>query len=171
MTRASPPKDPARRMRGFEPASGLLADRIRKAGESRGFAMTRLLTHWDEIAGEDLARVTRPVKVGYGREGMGATLTLWVQGAMAPLVEMQKAAILARVNAVYGYAAVARITLTQTDPGAGPGGFAEAPSAWAPAPVARPIPPAAVQAAADVTDPGLRDALTQLAANVLARKP
>ena len=53
-----------RRMRGFEAASGLLKDRIRSAGESRGFAVTRLLTHWPEVVGEDLARVTRPVKVG-----------------------------------------------------------------------------------------------------------
>ena len=33
-----------RRMRGFEATSGLLKDRIRTAGESRGFAVTRLLT-------------------------------------------------------------------------------------------------------------------------------
>lgn len=151
-------------MRGFEPASGLLAERIRKAGESRGFAMTRLLTHWAEVVGEDLARVTRPVKVAYGREGIGATLTVWAQGAMAPVVEMQKARIVERVNAVYGYAAVARVALTQTDPG----GFAEAPAAYAPPP-ARTIPPAAETAAEGVTDPGLRDALSRLAANVMMK--
>ena len=38
-----------RRMRGFERTSKLLGSRIRKAGESRGFAVTRLITHWDEI--------------------------------------------------------------------------------------------------------------------------
>ncbi len=57
-----------RRMRGFEPASGLLKDRIRSAGESRGFAITRLLTHWADVVGADLARSTRPVKVGYANQ-------------------------------------------------------------------------------------------------------
>ncbi len=45
-----------RRMRGFERTSGLLQDRIRKAGETRGFAVARLLTHWAEIVGEEIAR-------------------------------------------------------------------------------------------------------------------
>jgi hypothetical protein len=157
-------------MRGFEAASGLLADRIRKAGESRGFAMTRLLTHWAEVVGDDLARVTRPVRVSYGREGLGATLTVWAQGAVAPLVEMQKPQIAARVNAVYGYAAISRISLTQTDPGGA--GFAEAPAPYAPPPPEPPpaIPSAAVAAVTEgVTDPGLHDALARLAANVMTK--
>ncbi len=166
MTRDRPPQEPVRRMRGFEPAAGLLAERIRKAGESRGFAMTRLLTHWSEVVGEDLARVTRPVKVGYGREGFGATLTLWAQGAMAPLVEMQKGRIRERVNAVYGYAAVSRVIVTQTDPV----GLAEPAAAYVP-PARQTLPPspAAKAAAEGVTDPGLRAALAQLAANVMQK--
>ena len=65
-----------RRQRGFEPAFGLVKGPIRAAGEARGFAVARLLTHWAEVAGEDLAGKTRPVKIGYGKGGMGATLTL-----------------------------------------------------------------------------------------------
>ena len=78
MTRApaQPPAKPTRRMRGFEPASGLLKDRIRVVGEKRGFAVTRLLTQWADIVGEDLARITRPVKVGYGREGFHRLLAV-----------------------------------------------------------------------------------------------
>ena len=34
--------------RGFEPTWALLGDRVRKAGESRGFAVSRVLTHWPE---------------------------------------------------------------------------------------------------------------------------
>ena len=84
----APPPSAQRRIRGFEAASGLLKDQIRSVGESRGFAVARLLTHWPEVVGEDMARVTRPVKVGYGREGMGATLTLLVQASHAPMVQM-----------------------------------------------------------------------------------
>ena len=91
-----------RRTRGFEAASGLLKDQVRVAGESRGFAVARLLTHWSEIAGEQMAAITRPVKVGYGREGMGATLTLLVQAAQAPMVQMDLPRLKERVTQLAG---------------------------------------------------------------------
>lgn len=167
-----PPTRFERRLRGFEPAAGLLAARLRAAGEKRGFTVARLLTHWDEVVGADIARAARPMKVGYGREGMGATLTLLVQGARAPEIEMQKDRIRERVNACYGYNAISRIVLTQT----APSGFAEAQAAFAgaPAPAARrePDPAVAVRAtetAAGVADDGLRSALETLARNVLSR--
>lgn len=165
------PPQPTRRMRGFEPAFGLMKDPVRTAGESRGFAVARLLTHWSEVVGEDLARCTRPVKVGYGREGMGATLTLLTIGPMAPMIEMQKDMIRTKVNAIYGYNAISRILLTQT----APIGFAEGQAEFAPAPKAlKPIDPAIKQAAAEtaapIHDPGLRAALEALAENVLNRR-
>lgn len=171
MTRPpSPPQPPSRRMRGFEAASGLLADRIRRAGEKRGFAVARLLTHWAEVAGEDLARITRPVKVGYGREGFGATLTLLTSSAQAPMVQMQLPALRDRVNACYGYAAIARIALTQT----APVGFAEGQASFTPAPKPAPRPAAdpalaarAAETARGVQDGSLRDALALLAQNIL----
>lgn len=163
---ASPPKL-TRRQRGFEPAAGLLQARIRAAGESRGFAVTRLLTHWADIVGEDLAAQTRPEKVGFAREGFGATLTILAAGAVAPLVEMQKPRIRERVNACYGYNAVSRIAITQTSAS----GFAEGQSAFAPAPlrVEAPITPKAAKAAEGIADDALRTALERLAANVLSR--
>ncbi len=151
-------------MRGFEPASGLLRDRIRTAGESRGFAVSRLLTAWAEIVGEASARITRPVQVSYGKGGFGATLTVLVQAAHAPMVQMQLPMIREKVNAVYGYAAIRRISLTQT----APVGFAEGQAVFVPAQsVPRPPDPAAVQKACDmargVGDEGLRGALERLA--------
>jgi hypothetical protein len=121
---------PDRRLRGFEPAAGLVRDQIRGAGEKRGFAVSRLLTHWDEIVGPDLGRITRPAKVGWGREGMGATLTLLVAPAAAPQVQMELPRIRDRVNATYGYAAIARIVLTQT----AASGFAEGQTPFTAAP-------------------------------------
>lgn len=158
-----------RRMRGFEPAAGLLRDRIRAAGESRGFAVSRLLTHWAEIAGESVAAVARPVKIGYAKGGFGATLTLLTTGAHAPVLQMQLPLLRDRVNACYGYNAVSRIVLTQT----APEGFAEGQAAFAPAPRTRVVPAdisAAAHSAADgVADAGLRSALEVLALNVLTR--
>lgn len=158
-------------MRGFEPAFGLMAREVRQAGEARGFAVAKLLTHWEEVAGKDLAAVTRPVKVGYGREGFGATLTLLVRGAAAPVVEMQKEALRARVNAVYGYNAIARIHLTQT----AATGFAEGQAQFTSAPKAEPKPDPALEAqakaaAVGVGDDGLRAALERLGQNILTRR-
>jgi len=157
--------------RGFSRASKLLETRIRKAGESRGFAVTRLLTHWDEIAGPDMAALARPVDVKYGRQGFGATLTLLTDGARAPMVEMQKEALRERVNAVYGYNAISRIRVTQT----AATGFAEGQVQFTPKPAAATEPaPETVQAAREraegVADAGLRAALEALGRNVLGRR-
>ena len=164
-------KPPERRMRGFEPASGLLQQRIRAAGEKRGFAVTRLLTGWAEIVGEETARITRPVKIGYGREGMGATLTLLVSPAHAPMVQMDLPRLKDRVNAAYGYAAISRISLTLT----AATGFAEGQATFAPAPKAAKVVDPALQAearavAAPVHDETLRAALEALAQNILTRR-
>lgn len=166
-----PPPDPARRMRGFEAASGFLRDPIRHATESRGFAVARLLTHWPEVVGEDLARMTRPVKIGYGREGLGATLTLLVASAHAPMIQMQLPRMIEKVNAVYGYAAISRITLTQT----AATGFSEgqAEFMWpqnAAQFAAQKIGDEAREKAAPIADPDLRAALEALAQNILTRR-
>ncbi|GKY86321.1 hypothetical protein STA1M1_01900 [Sinisalibacter aestuarii] len=164
---------PERRRRGFERTSALLTQRIREAGEARGFAVTRLLTHWDEIAGPDIARIARPVEVNYGRSGgFGATLVLLTTGANAPMLDMQKERIREKVNATYGYAAISRVRLTQT----APTGFAEGQAQFTrqpkPAPRA-PDPEIAARAhesAAGIENADLREALEALAQNVLSRR-
>jgi len=170
------PDVPARRRRGFEAASNLLSSRIRVAGQKRGFDLTRVLTHWNDVAGDDLAQMATPVSLRYGWEGgFGATLTVLVSGSHAPLVEMQKPKLLDRLNACYGYAAISRIRVTQT----AAQGFAEAQSPFAakqgqqaphhtPHETAR-IGRTADELAQDVDDPGLRAALERLGRNVLSK--
>ncbi len=161
-----------RRKRGFERASGLLSTRIREVGEKRGFAVSRVLTHWAEIVGADVAAICRPVNVSYGRGGFGATLTVLTTGAQAPMLEMQKDQIRERVNACYGYSAISRLKITQT----APTGFAEGQAAFAPAPAKPKSEPApelrqrAAEASASVADDSLRRALEALGANVLSRQ-
>ena len=43
---------------GFKKASVLLKKNIQKASESRGFAQSRVLTHWSEIVGEEIASIS-----------------------------------------------------------------------------------------------------------------
>ena len=160
----------SRRPGRFRQAASLLGKEIREAGESRGFTVSRVLTHWSEIVGEELARSARPVEISYGREGLGATLTVLTTGAMAPIVEMQKPAIKDRVNACYGYAAISRVRVTQTSPT----GFSEGRAEFKAAPTALGAPSEQLKSKADalasqVEDNGLRSALSALAANVLKR--
>lgn len=169
-----PPPAARRRMRGFEPVARLTEGTIRDAAGRRGFAVARLLTHWPEIVGEDVAAICRPVSMSHGR-GLGATLVLLTTGPRAPMLEMRLPAIRDRVNACFGYNAVARISLTQT----AAIGFAEGQADFTPAPgtarpAARPAPPEILREAAasvaQIRDPHFRQSLERLAIQILSGK-
>lgn len=161
-----------RRRRGFEPLASLTSGMIQDAANKRGFAVVRLLTHWPEIVGAELARDCRPVKMSHG-QGFGATLVLLASGAVAPIISMRLPQIRDKVNACFGYNAVARIRLTQTT-GAG---FADSQTPFAAKPAtkapAKPSPEIIAKAAATtdgIQDPAFRDALEHLAIQVLSRQ-
>jgi hypothetical protein len=154
--------------KGAVQAAVLLENRIREVGESRGFAVSRLLTRWDEIAGPELSAIARPVEVSFSRGGMGATLTVLTTGAQAPMLEMQKERLREKVNACYGYQAIRRVRLTQTAPTgfSGASGSVEGPS-HPPEPDDRAV--AAARASTEgIADASLRQALERLGANVLS---
>ncbi len=167
-------KPQARRKRGFQRTSSLVQAQVRDAGASRGFAVTRLLTHWAEIAGEDLAAVARPVDVSYGRDGFGATLTILTTGAQAVMLEMQKEKLRERVNACYGYRAISRIRITQTAPSGFSEGRVDFSPATKPAPPNRKINPEQLahmaKTASGVGDANLKAALEQLGQNILTHQ-
>jgi hypothetical protein len=158
--------------KGFSRTSSLLQRQIQRAGETRGFAVSRLLTHWVEIVGEDIAAIARPVDVKYGRQGLGATLTVLTTGAQAPMLELQKEKLREKVNSVYGYNAIARVRLTQT---AAPG-FADGQASFEHRPKQQrsaPADPAVLRFASDVASPvhdsDLRKALEALGQNILSK--
>ena len=153
--------------RGFVQTGALLGGRIRGATETRGFAETRLLTQWDSICGAEIAAVARPLKVSYARSGFGATLTVACDGARAPEVQMQAQTIREKVNACYGYNAISRVRIAQTDST----GFAEAQAQYRTqrAPVAPAPRPPAPKEVATIGDPSLRRALEELGQNIRSR--
>lgn len=155
---------------GFARASTLVQSRVRTASEGRGFAQSRLLTHWEEVVGADIAKMAQPVKITYGRGGMGATLTLLTTGSMAPMLEMQKEQVREKVNVCYGYNAVSHVRITQT----APIGFYEGRVAFQGAPKSSPrVDPETVakarEAAKVVESEDLRAALEALGASVMAK--
>lgn len=160
-----------RKRYGFELTSGVLQPQIRRVGESRGFAVSRLLTQWAEIVGEGVAQTALPVKVSYGQGGFGATLTILTTGANAPMLQADLPRIKEKVNSCYGYAAISRIRITQT----APTGFSEGQVAFSHAPIAQTVQPdpkvtlAARAAVSPVHDDDLRTALEALGENILSR--
>ncbi|MHA3913914.1 DUF721 domain-containing protein [Halovulum sp. GXIMD14793] len=162
MTEKSKRHSTASRRKGFTQTGALVATGIRSVAEKRGFAQTRMLTHWAEVAGPEVAAIATPVKVSYRQEGLGATLTLACAGSRAPELSLQLEVIRERVNACYGYNAISRIRLTHDAALAPSPGLAEAPAPFRPAP--KPVPEVA-----GIRDGGLRDALEQLSTNLQSR--
>jgi hypothetical protein len=157
--------------RGAKRVASLVDRDVKRLSEKRGFSETRLLTHWAEIVGADVAAICRPVKVGYPRGGFGAVLTVLTTGAQAQMLQMRLPALIERVNACYGYAAISRIAITQT----APTGFAEGQAAFAPRPPAEPaIRPAAKAEARDrtagISDEGLRASLERLGSLIISKR-
>ena len=152
--------------RGFSRASDAAKELIRKPLASRGFAKSQLLTEWDSVVGAQIADLARPLRLSHtAKEGMGGTLTLGVLGVRALEAQHMEPAIIERVNAHYGYRAVARIRLAQM----GPEAFAKAQIA---APSSEPTDEqinTLRDAVAAVADDGLRDALERLGRNVATR--
>jgi len=169
-TETSSHDEPDRRMRGFERVAGLLQSRIRKVGEKRGFPITKLLTHWDEIVGRDVARIARPLKVSYSNGRLGATLTLQTPGPQAPILSMKLETIRAKVNACYGYSAISSIRISQTSAADFDRHVSDEPKPK-PAPEIDPATRERVhRAVADVSDDGLRRALERFGEGVLANR-
>ncbi|WP_371155660.1 DUF721 domain-containing protein [Jannaschia sp. 2305UL9-9] len=168
--------------KGPRRVSALVDRDIKRLSEKRGFSESRLLTHWAEIAGPEIAAICRPVKVGYprgragrgghGQDSFGAVLTVLTTGAQAQMLQMQLPKLEERVNACYGYKAISRIAITQT----APIGFAEGQAEFAPRPKRAPAapPPEIVAEARETTkavgDAGLRQSLERLATNIISKQ-
>lgn len=154
--------------RGFTQAGGLVDSRIQKAGAARGFAQMRLLTHWEEIVGTEIARIAKPQKVSYARSGFGAKLTLLAKPAHAPELQMQLPRIKERVNASYGYSAISDIRITQSGEAMG---FAEPENSFLHDQPAPTLPPAKAEKlraeVAEVEDETLRALLESLGTNIM----
>ena len=101
-------------------------DLTKKAFQKFGFSAATLLTNWTEVVGKDWAGFTRPERLKWprrtdaelGDDGAaagrgGATLVLRVEPARALDVQYQSKQILERINAYFGYGAIAEIRILQ----------------------------------------------------------
>lgn len=94
--------------------SASLAAQINPALRKRGFAIADVLIRWPMVVGAELAQQTCPERVQF-EAGRANAATLKVRVAPGFAVEIQHLAplLIERINAYYGYGAVARLKFTQ----------------------------------------------------------
>ena len=94
--------------------AALIPSVARKAVGKRGFVDARILNDWPQIVGEDLARHAHPDRLRYppGRRESG-TLTIRAIGPMATELAHLESVVIERINAHFGYRAVAAIKILQ----------------------------------------------------------
>lgn len=157
---------------GVKAVGSFVPGLTRKAFEKYGFSAATLITDWPTIAGRELAAYTAPERLKWpraverseddaaegGKGRPGATLVLRVDGGRSLDVQHNARQIMERINAYFGYAAVAELRIVQAPIGA------EARHTPLPRPPGRPL----TAEVAHVADPGLRDALARLGAEVKA---
>ena len=103
-----------RHAKGFTHAAAFVKGRFRTVAAKRGFAATRILTHWPEVAGAEIASMSQPMAVRFDKKTRENILTLLTTGAFAQQVSMSGPLILERVNAEFGFRAVDRVRVTQS---------------------------------------------------------
>jgi hypothetical protein len=161
------PKRPTMNKPGYisaKPLSVLLGGVFADAYAKQGFASRELVTRWAEIAGQQVANFSEPLKIQWPRPVEGqpqepATLILRVEGPMALEIQHSSDAILQRVNRFFGWNAVGKIALRQAPLSRPqPRRTVKPPDAKAIAQVAETLP--------EVEDDALRDALARLGASI-----
>jgi hypothetical protein len=157
---------------GLKTVGSFVPQLTRKAFEKYGFSAATLITDWAVIVGPEIAAYTAPERLKWPKrpEGSsevdagvrdkgrpGATLVLRVDGARALDVQYGSRQILERINAYFGYAAVAELRLLQA-PVSASQPTPRRPLLQAAQPLSREV--------ANIADPALRDALGRLGASV-----
>jgi hypothetical protein len=142
---------------------------MRPAFEKYGFPAAAILTDWAAIAGAELAAYTAPERLKWPRKPTsdtdggrqaGATLILRVDGPRALEVEHLRPRLIERINASFGYRAVADIRVLQA-----PLIRRDAPKKRAMAPA-----PASIAVFTDLREDRVRQALARIAAGIEAAR-
>lgn len=162
---------------------GALTPRVTKvAFQKFGFATAQLIADWPGIVGERLAATTAPDRIRWPRRPgdpaagddagaaagprSAATLVIRVEPAVALDVQYKTALILDRINAYFGYRAVAELRIVQGAVAASPKTDTAMRQS---APRARADTPAPVSLAG-ITDDGLKAALEKMQIGLRSRR-
>jgi len=152
---------------GARAVGSFLPSLTTKALQKYGFSAASLIMDWPAIMGSDFARYAAPERIKWPRTAertedasasagrSGAVLVLRVDGAKALDVQYRAQHIIERINAYFGYAAVAQLRVIQAP-------MPAAPEARVLRARAEPL----TGEVSGVADARLRDALARLGAEV-----
>ena len=86
---------------------------VAPSAQERGFAISRLISHWRDIVGE-VSEWCRPADIYFERGSRNnGTLKLQIASGRGPQAQAITQQIINGVNAAFGYQAVDRVTLVQ----------------------------------------------------------
>ena len=92
-------------------ASIFLNEIVEDSLKQRGFIYHTLFNRWAEIVGDELSVVTTPVRMKFSRRNDGAKLTIRINSALVPEIQLQVENIIERINYFYGKIVVKTIKL------------------------------------------------------------
>lgn len=107
------------RKRGFLPLADMTAPLLDPVLRRRAGLNIQLLECWPEIVGEDTAEMSQPLKILWpkraqeGREFEPAVLVIACEGFAAMKIQHESGEIIQRINAFFGFAAIARLKIEQ----------------------------------------------------------
>lgn len=145
---------------GARSIADLMPDIGRAAFKKFGFVQSSVVTRWADIVGPRYAEVTQPESIRFPTHGerRNGTLEITVSSAHAPMLQHVAPELIERVNRFFGYAAVAKIRMTQ---GKIPSRSGQKKAASPPN--LKPIPVELGDSLRDIGDPELRTVLESLA--------
>jgi hypothetical protein len=107
---------PTKRPRNAAPLADLVGKTVGDAFARQGFAAVEIVTHWQEIVGDDLAKRSEPMKLSWPRrddpDSVGV-LQIRVEGAYALEIQHLQPVIIERVNRYFGWRCVGRLAIRQ----------------------------------------------------------
>ena len=106
-------QDPTRK-KHMTRLSKLVDPMIEPTARARGFVLTRLISQWQQIAG-DMALWCQPIELKFNNgETSNGSLKVAIASGRGPEATQKTDDIIRRVNTAFGYAAVSRLSFVQT---------------------------------------------------------
>ncbi len=96
------------------PLGKAIAEAAKPAFRKKGFVLTRLLSHWHEIMGKEIACKCYPVEVKFPHKKRNSGILLVrTNGSHALEIQHMEAIIIAKIASYFGYQAICKIRIIQ----------------------------------------------------------
>lgn len=158
MGKRSPPRAP-------RPLAAIVRKVTSPAFRKRGFAQQEMITRWETIVGDAVARHSQPERIQFSRDAReGGVLHIRADGGFALELQHLEPLLLERVNAYFGYRAVEKVAIKQ-----GPLNRRPAVERSAPVPLTKEEVEFVEKSTAQTQHEGLREALRAVGRSLFGR--